>query len=155
MRWYIKDYTLDKLSSLIAKIDANTLSKQSSDMVYLVSPDEGVYCIQNNVIYKIHYDSKFVHFFFNDAQLICQSSDPIKEEIVSRIPIKYDCFNHTLVKYAIFAEPHILLCIDYCEGNVISDFYFEVTRKEADKFSLIELINDSKKDINGFLSLLN
>jgi hypothetical protein len=153
MRWYIKDYTIAKLTERISKIESNALTKKSVVTMSLISEEEGHYCIQNDSLYRIHYDSKFTHFFFNDIQLICQHSDPIKEEIMSRIPVNWLCFTNTTMKYTIDKDPRILLCIEYHDANVF-DFYFEVEVRTADK-SLIELINDSKKEINGFLLMLN
>jgi hypothetical protein len=153
MRWYIKDYSTEKLSSMISKIDASVVSKKQSESICLVSPDEGTYVIQNDSVHRLHYDSKFTHFFFNDVQLICQHSDPIKEDISSRIPVRYTCFANNTVKYALNGDPLILLCVEYHDKS-ISDFYFEVKVYAKDK-KLIELINDSKTEINGFLSILN
>ena len=153
MRWYIKDYTLSKLSERIDKIEANAITKKSVVTLTLMSEEEGPHCVQNDTFYRLHYDSKFTHFFFNNVQLICQHSEPIKEEIMSRIPVNCLCFTNTIMKYAIDRDPRILFCVEYREEN-ICDFYFEVEVRTADK-ALIELINDSKKEINGFLLMLN
>lgn len=153
MRWYIKNYSVERLSERIDKIDAKAVSKKTFDKVCLVSPDEGIYCVQNNSVHRIHYDSKFTHFFFNDVQLICQHSDPIKEEISSRIPVNYICFTNNVVKYTVDKDPNLFLCVEYRDANIM-DFYFEVEVRTVDK-KLIELINDSKKEINVFLSMLN
>lgn len=153
MRWYIKDYSTLKLSERIGKIDANAVSKKSTTSTFIVSKDEGHFVVQNDSVYRVHYDSKFTHFFFNDVQLICQHSDPIKEEIPSRIPVNYLCFNKAVVKYGIDKDALVLFCVEY-QGENISDFYFEVEVRTADKL-LIGLIKDSKKEINGFLSMLN
>ena len=162
MRWYIKNYSATKLSERLGAIQSSAI--QSGDAVksvVIVTEDDGIFCVQDNRIYKMHYDSKFSHFFFNQAQLICQYSDPIKEEIVSQMPVKYVVFNQTVVKYAIDSNPCILLCVEYREES-ICDFYFEVVVARADadassfvKKTLVELINESKKDINVFLLLLN
>jgi hypothetical protein len=162
MRWYIKNYSVSKLSERLGAIKSSAIQSGDADKtVVIVSEDDGVFCAQDNRIYKMHYDSKFSHFFFNQAQLICQYSDPIKEEIVSQMPVKYVVFNQTTVKYSIDCNPCILLCIEYREGS-IHDFYFEVISADTStdtsavvKKTLVELINGSKKDINGFLLLLN
>jgi len=154
MRWYIKDYKLDKLSARVESIGKNTISKQSYDSISLISANDGMYCIEQDRVHRLRHDSKFTHFFFNDVQLICQHSDPIKEEIKSHIPISYKCFNNSCIKYAIDYDPQILLCIEYLDGN-ICDFYFEPVAQTTLIAPLIELINASKKEINVFLSLLN
>ena len=157
MRWYIKDYELTKLSARIDSIDKHSISKQSYNTICLISPNNGIYCVEQDHVYRMRHDSKFTHFFFNDVQLICQHSDPIKEETHSHIPISYDCFNNLCVKYAIEDDPLILLCIEY-HGENIHDFYFEPVLQTTEHrliAPLIELIGGSKKEINGFLSLLN
>ena len=153
MRWYIKDYEFNKLSDRIESIDKNTISKQSYDSISLISSNNGMYSVEQDHIYRLRHDSKFTHFFFNDVQLICQHSDPIKEETQSHIPISYKCFNKLCTKYAIDYDPLILLCIEYC-GENIYDFYFEPV-PQTTELPLIELISGSKNEINGFLSLLN
>jgi hypothetical protein len=151
MRWYIKDYSVEKLDKCISKIKAE--SSEKFHTVSLISPDEGIFCIQNDTVYRVHHNSKFTNFYFNDVQLICQHTDPIKEEIASRVPVNYLCFINATVKYAIEKDPRILLCVEY-RDEIIADFYFEVVGQTVDR-PLIELINDSKKEINGFLLMLN
>lgn len=153
MRWHVKEYDVNNLQGVVAKLTRNYTEIEKTSWTTIVSLNNGVYHIENDSVYKLHYDSKFSRFFFNDTQLICQHSEPIKEEILSHIPINYQSFQNCLVKYAMGDSYTIMLCVLFCEG-VSTEFYFEPVSQGA-PLSLLEHINLSKKEINGFLSTLN
>lgn len=152
MRWYIKDYDISSLNAKMVKLEKHLISKMRVDNI--VTPEKGVYQIEDDTIYRLHHDSQFTNFFFNETKLICQHSEPIKEEIFSQMPLNFAYSKSHINKYAVSDSQSVFLFIELHDDGRVLDFYFSPVINGND-LTLLQLINLSKNEINRFLSLLN